>query len=69
MDGYRTSQILFLHLLFSLVYFGTKIMPSLQKPSGETTTVPTRKGFGHRFHQLSIKTTRMAVMCGAKAVA
>ena len=38
----RTSQILFLHLLFSLICFATKIMPSLQRPSGgETTTVPT----------------------------
>ena len=29
----RTSQILFLHLLFSLICFATKTMPSLQKPS------------------------------------
>ena len=28
-----TSQILFLHLLFSLIRFATKIMPSPQKPS------------------------------------
>ena len=36
-----TSQILFLHLLFSLIRFGTKIMPSLQKPSrGEPLKLP-----------------------------
>ena len=34
MDGSRTSQILFLHLLFSLICFATKTMPSLKKPSG-----------------------------------
>ena len=40
----RTSQILFLHLLFSLIRFATKTMPSLQKPSwGRQPQFPPEK--------------------------
>ena len=43
----RTLQILFLHLLFSLICFATKIMPSLQRPWG---------GENHSFHPKKILT-------------
>ena len=36
---------------------------------GETTTVPTQKSFWRGFHQLPIKTTRMAAMWEAKMAA
>ena len=43
-DTSRTSQILFLHLLLSLIRFATKTMPSLQRPSeGRQPQFPPEK--------------------------